>query len=212
MGLILLVVLALVVFRFVSGIGTSDSTDTSGASSEAGPIVSSDDPAYADAEDLVNFILDDVQDYWTQEFDASGQTYPEAKLSIFNDSISTGGCGNATSAVGPFYCPADNNAYIDIQYMLRLQTQLGAEGDFSQAYILAHEIGHHVQNVLGTNEFVRREQSGASRAESNALQVSMELQADCLAGMWARSAQEAGILEAWAIYARRSALWISMLP
>jgi predicted metalloprotease len=79
--------------------------------------------------------------------------------------------------------------------MLRLQTQLGAEGDFSQAYILAHEIGHHVQNVLGTNEFVRREQSGASRAQSNALQVSMELQADCLAGMWARSAQEAGILE-----------------
>jgi len=195
MGMILLVVLALVVFSLVSGIGSSDNTNTSSTSSGGGPIVSSDDPAYADAEDLVNFVLDDVQDYWTQEFAASGQTYPEAQLTIFNNNVSTGGCGNATSAVGPFYCPADSNAYIDIQYMLRLQTQLGAEGDFSQAYILAHEIGHHVQNVLGTNEFVRREQSGASRAESNALQVSMELQADCLAGMWARSAQEAGILD-----------------
>jgi predicted metalloprotease len=195
MGMILLVVLALVVFSYVSGIGSSDNTNPTSTSSEGGPIVSSDDPAYADAEDLVNFVLDDVQDYWTQEFAASGQTYPEAQLTIFNNNVSTGGCGNPTSAVGPFYGPADSNAYIDIQDMLRLQTQLGAEGDFSQADILAHEIGHHVQNVLGTNDDVRREQSGASRAESNALQVRMELQADCLAGMWARSAKEAGILD-----------------
>jgi predicted metalloprotease len=203
MGLILLVVLALVVFSCVSGGGggdTSTSGGTSGGTSSGGTggggFVAPDDPAYAEAEDLVNFILDDVQDYWTAEFAASGQQYPEAQLTIFNDSVSTGGCGNATSAVGPFYCPADNNAYIDIQYMIRLQQQLGAEGDFSQAYILAHEIGHHVQNVLGTNEAVRQAQSGASRTESNALQVSMELQADCLAGMWARSARDSGILEA----------------
>lgn len=192
LGLILLVVLALVIFSCVGGGGDSGTSTSTGS---GGPVATPDDPEYAATEDLVNFILDDVQDYWTAEFQASGQTYPEAKLSIFNNNVSTAGCGNATSAVGPFYCPADSNAYIDIQYMLRLQDQLGAEGDFSQAYILAHEIGHHVQNVLGTNDEVRRAQSGASRAQSNALQVAMELQADCLAGMWARSAQDSGILD-----------------
>lgn len=200
MGLILLAVLAIVVFSCVSG-GGGDTTSTTGSGSSGtgtsgGGFVAPDDPAYADAEDLVNFVLDDVQDFWKAEFAASGQTYPEAKLTIFNDNISTGGCGNASSAVGPFYCPADDNAYIDIQYMIRLQQQLGAPGDFSQAYIIAHEIAHHVQNVLGTNEQVRRAQSGASRTESNALQVAMELQADCLAGMWARSAQDDGLLDA----------------
>lgn len=193
MGLILLVVLAFVVFSCVSGGGGSTNTTTTNTRSEPIPAGS---PEYEATFDLVNFILDDVQDYWTEEFAASGQIYEEAQLTIFNDRISTGGCGNASSAVGPFYCPADNNAYIDIQYMLLLQQRLGAEGDFSQAYILAHEIGHHVQNILGTNDAVRRAQSGASRTQSNALQVAMELQADCLAGMWARSAQEDGLLEA----------------
>lgn len=200
LGLILLVVLALVVFSCVSGGGGTSTTDSTGSPEPTGTsdggFVAPDDPSYAASEDLVNFVLDDVQDFWDAEFAASGQEYPFAQLTIFNDSVSTGGCGNATSAVGPFYCPADNNAYIDIQYMIRLQDQLGAEGDFSQAYILAHEIGHHVQNVLGTNEQVRQAQSGASRTESNALQVAMELQADCLAGMWARSAQESGLLDA----------------
>lgn len=194
LGLILLVVLAFVVFSCVSG-GGSNTTSTGSTGGSDGGFVAPDDPSYSDSEDLVNFVLDDVQDFWDAEFTASGQQYPFAQLTIFNDSISTGGCGNATSAVGPFYCPADNNAYIDIQYMIRLQDQLGAEGDFSQAYILAHEIGHHVQNVLGTNDQVRRAQSGASRTQSNALQVAMELQADCLAGMWARSAQDSGLLD-----------------
>ncbi len=195
LGLILLVVLALVVFSCVSGGGGSTTNSPSSGETQTTPVPEGSEE-YEATYDLVGFILDDVQDYWTAEFAASGQTYPEAQLTIFNDSISTGGCGNATSAVGPFYCPADNNAYIDIQYMIRLQDQLGAEGDFSQAYILAHEIGHHVQNVLGTNDQVRRAQSGASRTESNALQVAMELQADCLAGMWARSAQDSGLLDA----------------
>lgn len=197
MGIILLLVLAFVVFSCVSGGGGGGNTTSTGSTSSGdGGFVAPNDPAYAAAEDLVNFVLDDVQDFWAAEFAASGQQYPFATLTIFNDGVSTGGCGNASSAVGPFYCPADNNAYIDIQYMLRLQDQLGAEGDFSQAYILAHEIGHHVQNVLGTNDQVRRAQSGASRTQSNALQVAMELQADCLAGMWARSAQDSGLLDA----------------
>ena len=103
--------------------------------------------------------------------------------------MSTGGCGNASSNVGPFYCPADSNAYIDLQFMFRLQSQLGAEGDFAQAYILAHEIGHHVQNVVGINNRVRQAQSGVSQADANQLNVFLELQADCLAGMWARDFQ-----------------------
>lgn len=195
LGMILLVVLALVVFSCVSGGSSTSSTGNSSNNTQSTPVAEGT-PEYEATLDLVNFILDDVQDFWTAEFAASGQVYPDAQLTLFNDSVNTGGCGSASSAVGPFYCPADNNAYIDIQYMLLLQDRLGAEGDFSQAYILAHEIGHHVQNVLGTNDAVRRAQSGASRTQSNALQVAMELQADCLAGMWARSAQDSGLLDA----------------
>ena len=202
--IILLVVLALVFFSCVGGgnnspttggTSTGDSSSSSGDSTTANtsPATSGE---LGEAEDLVNFVLDDVQTFWEGEFADIGRTYPPAQLVLFDNNVSTGGCGNATSAVGPFYCPADSNAYIDLVFMIRLQRQLGAEGDFSQAYILAHEIGHHVQNVLGTNEAVRRAQSGASQSQSNALQVKMELQADCFAGAWARDAQDRGdILE-----------------
>jgi len=111
---------------------------------------------------------------------------------LFSSRVNTGGCGPASSNVGPFYCPADGNAYIDLAFMVRLQRQLGAEGDFAQAYILAHEIGHHVQNLAGINDQVRRAQSGASRTQSNQLQVRMELQADCFAGAWAADANNRG--------------------
>ena len=197
--IIVLVILALLFFSCVNSGGSSTSdTSTGGTSDTATPNTS---PAtggeLGEAEDLVNFVLDDVQDFWVDEFAAAGlQPYPESTLVLFDDDVTTGGCGRATSAVGPFYCPADSRAYIDLVYMIRLQRQLGAEGDFSQAYILAHEIGHHVQNVLGTNDAVRRAQSGASQTESNQLQVMMELQADCFAGAWARDADERGILDA----------------
>ncbi len=195
LGLIMLLVLGLLLFSCLSGGGgiNPGSLDTGGP---AAPAPQVDSPEYAGAEDLVNFVLDDVQDFWTDEFARAGQTYPEAQLVLFDRNVRTGGCGSATAAVGPFYCPADQKAYIDLQYLLILQDQLGAEGDFSQAYIVAHEIGHHVQNVLGTNQAVREAQSGASRAESNSLQVQMELQADCLAGMWARRADQQGLLDA----------------
>jgi predicted metalloprotease len=196
--IVLLVVLALLFFSCVGG-GSPTSTggtSSTGGSSADGATTANTSPATSDeiglTEDLVNFVLDDVQEFWIDEFAAIGQTYPEAQLTLFDNNVSTGGCGNASSAVGPFYCPADSNAYIDLVYMVRLQRQLGAEGDFSQAYILAHEIGHHVQNALGTNDAVRRAQSGASRTESNQLQVMMELQADCFAGAWARDANDRG--------------------
>jgi len=191
----MLVVLALLVFSCLSGGGSDFMGDLS---TGAAPPASQSEPTpeYSDALDLVNFVLDDVQNFWTDEFARAGQTYPIARLVLFEQQVSTDGCGNASSGAGPFYCPADSKAYIDLGYMLTLQAQLGAQGDFSQAYILAHEIGHHVQNVLGTNQAVREAQSGASRTESNALSVRMELQADCLAGMWARNANQRGLLDA----------------
>ena len=201
MGMIIVLVLVVLLASQCLGGGDSVPTSTGGTSSSGGTGATFDASNYSAAEneafDLANFVLDDVQDFWAGEFAASGQQYPEAGLVIFDNGVSTRGCGNASSNVGPFYCPADSKAYIDIQFMFRLQAQLGAEGDFAQAYILAHEIGHHVQNVRGINDEVRRRQSGASRAVSNGLQVRMELQADCLAGMWARDAEiRGGILEA----------------
>ncbi len=201
-GMGMIIVLVLVVLLASQCLGGGDAVPTStGGTSSGGSSATFDPSNYSDAEndafDLVNFVLDDVQDYWKREFAASGQDYPEAGLVIFDRDVRTGGCGTASSNVGPFYCPADSKSYIDIPFMFRLQDQLGAEGDFAQAYILAHEIGHHVQNVLGINAEVRSRQSGASRAESNGLQVRMELQADCLAGMWARDAEIRGdILDA----------------
>ncbi len=198
-GLILVVVLGLLLFSCLgSGGGFGDlSGDLNTGGAAPAPVERVDPPEVEDSFDLVNFVLDDVQAFWTDEFARAGQQYPEARLVIFDQGgVSTGGCGNASSNVGPFYCPADNSAYIDIEFMFTLQRQLGAEGDFAQAYILAHEVGHHVQNVVGTNTAVRQAQQGASRAESNELQVRMELQADCLAGMWARHAEQKGILDA----------------
>ncbi len=197
-GLIVLVVFGLLLFSCLGGGGgfgdLSGDLNTGGAAPV--PTEQVDVPqAESDSFDLINFVLDDVQEFWADEFARAGESYPLGRVVIFEDQVSTGGCGSASSNVGPFYCPADSTSYIDIQFMFRLQQQLGAEGDFAQAYILAHEIGHHVQNVVGTNTAVRNAQRGASQAESNGLQVRMELQADCLAGMWARSAEAKGILE-----------------
>ncbi|MGI9606553.1 MAG: KPN_02809 family neutral zinc metallopeptidase [Acidimicrobiales bacterium] len=195
LALIVIIVFALLFFSCLS-----NGTDFMGDLNTTGPAPQAqsqaDSPEIADTFDLVNFVLDDVQDFWIEEFDRAGQTYPVAKLNIFEQSVDTDGCGRAASAVGPFYCPADSEAYIDMAFMIQLQNRLGAPGDFSQAYILAHEIGHHVQNVLGTNQAVRDAQQGMSRSEANQLSVRMELQADCLAGMWARSADQRGILDA----------------
>jgi predicted metalloprotease len=199
MGLIIVLVVVVLLASQCLG-GTSTTTNTGGSSSTAGTgSVNVDTSNFSDREndafDLVNFVLDDVQNFWVDEFASDNEQYPLSGLIVFDDGVQTGGCGNAPSSVGPFYCPADSNAYIDLQFMFKLQAQLGAEGDFAQAYILAHEVGHHVQNVRGINAQVRQAQSGASQAESNGLQVRMELQADCLAGMWARDAELRGILD-----------------
>lgn len=189
--LIMLALLAFLLFSCLGGGTAGDPTATSGGSANnsgnAGVAgTNSDSLEEEEVFDEINFFLDDLQlEFWPEEFAEAGLTYELATVNTFENSVSTGGCGNATSAVGPFYCPADNTAYIDIEYMFLLQRQLGAEGDFAPAYILAHEIGHHVQNLLGINAALRQAQSGASTAASNALQVSLELQADCFAGAWA---------------------------
>ena len=142
---------------------------------------------------FVSFVLDDAQNTWAQLLPAQGVQYRKAKLVLFRDAINSA-CGFAEAATGPFYCPADEKVYIDLGFYDELKQRFGAPGDFAQAYVLAHEVGHHVQNVLGIEEKVRaarRQNPGAA----NALSVRMELQADCLAGVWAHSTNQRQILE-----------------
>jgi hypothetical protein len=128
-------------------------------------------------------VFDDVQNTWELLFEASDETYPRSTLVIFAESVTTDGCGNATAAVGPFYCSADSKVYLDQEFFDQLAGRFGAPGDFAVAYVIAHELGHHVQNVLGISDDVRgRQQSEPDRA--NEYSVRLELQADCLAGVW----------------------------
>ena len=125
----------------------------------------------------------------------AGEDYPEPTLTLFSDSVASA-CGYASAATGPFYCPGDRNVYIDLGFFAELQQRFGAPGDFAQAYVLAHEVGHHVQNVLGILPDVHQRQRRLGEAEANALSVKTELQADCFAGVWANHTQQKGLLEA----------------
>jgi predicted metalloprotease len=139
---------------------------------------------------FTSHVLGDTEETWTALFGAAGQQYPEPTLVLFSEGINSG-CGSASSAMGPFYCPADNKIYIDLAFFRQLETEFAAQGDFAKAYVIAHEVGHHVQTVTGTSAKVRQAQQGTSEAEANALQVKMELQADCYAGIWAHHADRA---------------------
>jgi uncharacterized protein len=143
---------------------------------------------------FVSFVLDDVQNTWTQIFAQNGQQYRHAKLVLFRDAVQSG-CGTAQTQMGPFYCPADEKVYIDLGFYKELKNRFGASGDFAEAYVIAHELGHHVQNLLGISGKVERAQRNNSD-EANALSVRLELQADCLAGVWGHSTQQRNILEA----------------
>jgi predicted metalloprotease len=142
---------------------------------------------------LVSTVLDDAQATWGKLLPAAGTPYERAKLVVFTDSTQSG-CGVGERAMGPFYCPADQKVYIDLGFYRELRQRLGAPGDFAQAYVIAHEIGHHVQNLLGTEAKLRREQAARPR-DKNSLSVRMELQADCYAGIWAHSTSERKLLE-----------------
>lgn len=150
-----------------------------------------DDPQAAEVE-FLSFVLDDVQAMWEEVFADSGIPYEPTTLVLFSGATQSG-CGVAQAQVGPHYCPPDGNVYIDIDFMEQLQSRFGATGDFASAYIVAHEVAHHVQNVLGISDAVRQEQ--AQSADPNEWTIRLELQADCLAGVWGNSAAQRGLLE-----------------
>lgn len=143
----------------------------------------------AQARVLVSKVLADTEDTWGAIFAASGQTYEQPKLVLFTDSVQSA-CGSATAASGPFYCPGDRKMYIDLSFYQELQNRFGAPGDFAEAYVVAHEIGHHVQTLLGISERNTAARQQASGAQANALSVRQELQADCYAGIWAHNANQ----------------------
>jgi predicted metalloprotease len=155
------------------------------------------DPARSGREDLqvkfVSFVLDDVQHTWEKLLPASGASYRHAKLVLFRDSIQSA-CGQAESATGPFYCPADEKVYIDLGFFDELKRRFGAPGEFAQAYVIAHEMGHHVQKLLGIEGKTRQERQ-RNPSSANALSVGLELQADCFAGVWGNSTEQRNIID-----------------
>jgi len=163
--------------------GTSDSAETS----LEGPQTN---------QELVNFlsfVLDDLQGFWGDTFQESGREYREAQLILFERATDSS-CGGANAGVGPHYCPVDENVYLDVNFFRDLRERFGAPGDFALAYVVAHEIGHHVQQLIGISERVNAEQRG-NPADTNDLSIKLELQADCLAGVWAFTTYERRLLE-----------------
>jgi predicted metalloprotease len=145
--------------------------------------------------DMVAVVIGDTEDVWNEIFASMGRRYEEPTLVMFTGATRSA-CGLGQAAMGPFYCPADRKAYIDLSFYDDMRSRYRAPGDFAQAYVIAHEIGHHVQNLLGISGEVRRAQQSLGKAEANRLSVKLELQADCLAGVWARRADKArNILE-----------------
>ena len=200
-GLILIALMAFVLPKLLGGGGGGFPIgDQVNALPGGVPAAAADEPAppagadpESDQVDFIRFVVGDVQDVWTQQFTSAGRTYERAKLVLFRDGVQTG-CGPATSQVGPFYCPADSKVYIDIGFMEELQQRFSAQGDFAEAYIIAHEVGHHIQNLLGIDDQVRQQASQNPDAR-NDLSIRQELQADCLAGVWAHSAYSRDLTE-----------------
>jgi uncharacterized protein len=184
------------------GVDPADLDMTGGA--PAGNVQTAEPGAFTgddEEADFVAVVLADTEDTWNALFAERSMRYREPELVLFSDVVSSA-CGMARSAVGPFYCPADLMVYLDLSFFRELHQRFGAPGEFARAYVIAHEVGHHVQTLTGVTERVRAAQSRASQAEANALQVRMELQADCYAGVWAyhahhqRQVLEPGDIEA----------------
>jgi predicted metalloprotease len=187
-GAVVMLVLSLIFGRdFVTGSTTADdSTATS-----AGEVASSPDEERL--VQFVTFVLNDVQDVWRKKLDERHVPYQDAHLVLFRDATQSG-CGTAESTMGPFYCPLDQKVYIDLGFYDELRRRFGAPGDFAQAYVLSHELGHHVQHLLGIDAQIRRAQQ-REPDKANALSVRLELQADCLAGVWGNSTEQRRLLQ-----------------
>lgn len=156
--------------------------------------------AEAQTREMIGVVLADTEQTWEQIFAASGAQYEKPVLVLFSGAVESA-CGMAQAAVGPFYCPSDRKVYIDLSFYDELKTRFGAPGDFAQAYVVAHEVGHHVQTLLGISQKVHQARAASSTAEANTMSVRLELQADCFAGIWAHHADrsrqllEAGDIE-----------------
>jgi predicted metalloprotease len=189
-GAIVVLVLSLVFGQDLTGMfGTGQQQDP--GAEQAGPV--SETPEERELVQFVSFVLDSTQSYWQRTFAANGRDYQRARLVLFRDATNTA-CGYGQTASGPFYCPADQKVYIDLSFFNDLDRRFGAPGDFAQAYVIAHEIGHHVQTLLGLDRHVRQLQQ-SDPGSANQMQVRMELQADCLAGLFGNEMAAMGILE-----------------
>jgi predicted metalloprotease len=191
-GLVIMLVLSLVFGRNLMTDGGGGGVPSAASGDVAVPV--NESAAEAETRDFVTYVLNNSQERWAQLLPQAFNTpYRDARLVLFREAVESG-CGVAQSGMGPFYCPLDEKAYIDLSFYDELKSRFGAPGDFAQAYVLAHEIGHHVQNVLGTSSRVR-EQQERNRDQANALSVRIELQADCYAGVWANGVRNEGRLD-----------------
>jgi len=191
-GFLILLILSVVFKRdFFTLVGGGQAVSPGASMSRADP---QQDAKEQPLVQFVSFVLDDNQKVWASILQQKGVPYEHAKLVLFRDQTQSG-CGPADSGTGPFYCPSDEKVYIDLGFYDELQRRFGAPGQFAQAYVLSHEIGHHIQNLLGIERKVRSLRQSSPGA-GNQLSVRMELQADCFAGIWAKSTQQRNLLEA----------------
>lgn len=172
-----------------------DMAQQGGTELASGSTVQPASPEEEQAVRFVSVVLADTEEIWTEIFRKAGREYEKPKLILFRNQV-TSGCGRASAEMGPFYCPADRSIYIDLSFFKVMQKELGASGDFAQAYVIAHEVGHHVQKLLGVSDQVNQSRGRVSQEEYNRLSVRLELQADFYAGLWAKHGQEKfGFLE-----------------
>jgi len=171
----------------LDGSGVAPSQPSTGQVSSYADAPASSGGAQDELADFVSVVLADTEDTWRILFGELGKRYREPKLVLFSGAVRSA-CGFAQAAMGPFYCPADHKVYIDLSFYDELRSKFGAPGDFAQAYVIAHEVGHHVQNLLGISDKVQKARRGLDDAEGNTLSVRLELQADCLSGVWANHA------------------------
>lgn len=172
-----------------------EGVQSGGGASSTGTQATAEDLKNDPLADMISVVMADTEDVWNAIFAEQGRRYEEPSLVLFSGSTRSA-CGVGQAAMGPFYCPADRNAYIDLSFYEDMRNRFKAPGDFAQAYVIAHEVGHHVQNLLGISTQVRDMQRGMSKADANELSVRLELQADCLSGVWANRADKArNILE-----------------
>lgn len=196
-GSVVFFIIVIIILQFMGvdvgqlmGGGSSQTSNSNYSQSQNAPSGANDE-----MKAFVGTVLAETEDAWNGIFAAAGQRYTEPKLVLYSGSFPSA-CGTASSATGPFYCPPDQKVYLDTDFFREMSQQFGASGDFAQAYVIAHEVGHHVQNLTGVLPKFNRARQSMSETEANAMSVRVELQADCYAGIWAKFTDQRGLLEA----------------